>query len=336
LRKINRRLLLFLEIAAAVALLYYIFQIVPFAGVSRSLRAARMGEVVAGLVLLFAARVTAAFRMKLLTDRQGLSFSLAELFEISTTASFYNLLLPGTISGGIVRWYKLARQGQPMRALASLTWDRLADATMVAAIGVAGWLLAPPAGPHAAVGPALLVVFGGLGILHLAGFSQRAGQLLLRPIEIVSARFRAEWARTKLREAVAAARRYHEAGGGFPYAVAALSLLSQLLGAAAFVLWARSLGISAGVAELTWARSCFMLVVLLPVTFAGLGAREGILILLLRPYGVSGAEAVALSFLQLGASLVMAGVGGVFELRSLWRRRSAESGGAAAPPEANR
>ncbi|MGH7629148.1 MAG: alkaline phosphatase family protein [Gemmatimonadales bacterium] len=69
-------------------------------------------------------------------------------------------------------------------------------------------------------------------------------------------------------------------------------------------------------------------------SIAGPDSALGILILLLRPYGVSGAEAVALSFLQLGGTLVMAGLGELFELRSLRRmQRSAETGGAAAPPE---
>jgi hypothetical protein len=119
---------------------------------------------------------------------------------------------------------------------------------------------------------------------------------------------------------------------GFAVTVAASSLASQLTGAAAFFLWARSLDTVVGFTELTWARSCYHLVVLLPITFAGLGAREGILLLLLQPYGVSGADAVALSFLQLGGTLAMATLGGLFELRNLWRvDDSAKPRGVAAP-----
>jgi uncharacterized membrane protein YbhN (UPF0104 family) len=121
----------FLTIVVAGALLYYVFRVVPFADVMRSLRSAQIGKVVLGLALLLATRIIAAVRMKLLTDKQGLSFTLLEIFEISTTATFYGLILPGTVSGGLVRWYKLARQGSSVGALASLTWDRLADATTV-------------------------------------------------------------------------------------------------------------------------------------------------------------------------------------------------------------
>jgi uncharacterized membrane protein YbhN (UPF0104 family) len=318
---IRRRVSRFLKLAVAGALLYYIFRVVPFADVMRSLRSAQLGKVAVGMGLLFATRIIAALRMKLLTDKQGLVFSLPEIFEISTTATFYGLVLPGTLSGGAIRWYKLARQGDPMRALASLTWDRLADATMVALTGVVFWLASRPSAGHTAIGPALLAACAGLLVLYLAGFSRGVGELLLRPIEIAGRRLAPDWLRTRGGELAAAARRYHEPAGRFQYKVAALSLASQLAGATAFFFWAGSLGSSVGFAELGWVRSCYMLVVLLPITFAGLGAREGILILLLRPYGVSGAECVALSFLQLGGTLVLAALGGLFELRSLWRVR---------------
>jgi uncharacterized protein (TIRG00374 family) len=314
-RTVRQGLIRLLPIAVAVALLYYIFRVVPLSAVADALGAAQSAEVLAGLGLLFVTRLLAALRMKLLTDRQGLSFSPVELFQIGTTATFYGLVLPGTISGGLIRWYKLAKQGEPVRALAALTWDRLADAAALAAIGVGAWLFSRPSGPHAVVGPGLAAVLAALFALYLAGFSHRIGGLLLRPIESIGRRLGNRWGSTKLVEAAAAARRYHKAEPGFPYVVAGLSLASQLSGAVAFLLWARSLGMGIGFAELTWPRVCYMLVVLLPITFAGLGTREGILILLLRPYGVSGAEAVAVAFVQLGATLVMAAIGGLSELK---------------------
>ena len=186
------------------------------------------------------------------------------------------------------------------------------------------------AGAHRIVGPTLFAVCGGLLAMCLAGFSRSVGDLLLRPIE--AAALRLGRARAGLAEVVAAARRFQGVSAGFAYAVAALSLASQLAGAAAFFLWARSLDISVGFPELAWARSSYMLVLLLPITFAGLGAREGILILLLQPYGVSGTDAVALSFLQLGGTVAMAALGGLLELRKVWRvRGSAETRGVAAP-----
>ena len=69
------------KLAVAGGLLYYVFRVVPFAEVLHSLRSAQPGKVAAGLALLFVARLIAAVRMKALTDKQGLSFSLSEIFE---------------------------------------------------------------------------------------------------------------------------------------------------------------------------------------------------------------------------------------------------------------
>jgi uncharacterized protein (TIRG00374 family) len=322
------------KLALAGALLYFIFRVVPFREVLQTLRSAQPGMALVGLGLLFGARLIAASRMKILTDKQGLVFSLSEIFEISTTATFYGLVLPGIVSGGLIRWYKLARQGQSVGALASLTWDRLADATSVAVIGVACWLLSRPADVRTTLGPVLLAACIGLVCLYLTGFSRRVGALLFPRIESAAGRLRSEWARTRVAKVAAAGRRYHQAEADFPLRVAVLSLASQLVGLAAFACWSRSLSMSVGFAELGWARSCYLLTVLLPITFAGLGAREGILILLLRPYGVTGAEAVALAFLQLGGTLTMAALGGLFELRRLWPlQRSTETRGSPAPLE---
>jgi uncharacterized protein (TIRG00374 family) len=178
----RRALVRLLPAAIAAALLVYIFRVVPFGEVLRALHSAHWGGVVLGLGLLLAARIIAARRMQLLTDKQGLTLSLAELFEISTATTFYGLILPGTLSGGMVRWYKLARRGSAIGALASMTWDRLADAMTVAVVGVVCWAISPVAGAHAAVGPALIAVCGALMALYMAGFSRRAGEPLLRAL----------------------------------------------------------------------------------------------------------------------------------------------------------
>jgi uncharacterized protein (TIRG00374 family) len=312
-----------LTVAGAIALLLLIFRVVPFADVMRSIRSAEPAKLAIGFALLFLGRLLAAWRMKLLTDEQGLRLRLTEIFEIGTTSTFYGLILPGTLSGGLVRWYKLAKQGNAVGALASLTWDRLADTAGVGMIGILGWVLSRPAGAHGVIGPGLLGVSAALVALYVAGFSRSVGNVVLRPIDAAVRRLReGGWLRGKLEAVTVAARSYHGLGAWFPTKVALLSLAVQLTGSVGFFVWAQALGSPVGLAEVTWARACYTLVLLLPITFAGLGAREGVLILLLRPYGVTGADAVALSFIQLGGTFILAILGGIFEFRSFWRRRA--------------
>ncbi|HET9726076.1 MAG TPA: lysylphosphatidylglycerol synthase transmembrane domain-containing protein [Gemmatimonadales bacterium] len=319
--EIKKTLTRVLTVAGAIGLLLLIFRVVPFADVMRSIRSAEPTKLAIGFVLLFVARVVAAWRMKLLTDEQDLRLSLPEIFEIGTTSTFYGLILPGTLSGGLIRWYKLARQGNAVGALASLTWDRLADTVAVAILGVAAWALSRPTGAHALVGPGLLGVTVALVALYLAGFSELVGNVVLRPIDAAARRLRAGWLRSKLEAVGVAARSYHGLGAVFPTKVGLWSLAVQLVGSVGFYVWAQALGSPVGLAEVTWARACYTLVLLLPITFAGLGAREGVLILLLQPYGVTGADAVALSFIQLAGTLILAILGGLYEFRTFWRRR---------------
>jgi uncharacterized protein (TIRG00374 family) len=311
-----------LTIAAALGLLLLVFRVVPVADVMRSIRSARPGPLALGFVLLVLARVVAAGRMKLLTDEQGLRLTSPEIFEIGTTSTFYGLILPGTLSGGLIRWYKLARQGNGAGALAALTWDRLADTVAVAIIGVLGWALSGPTTAHSIVGPSLLALSVGLVALYLAGFSTRVGDVVLGPIDAATRRLREGRLRSKLAAVARAARSYHGLGAWFPTKVALYSLGVHLVSSVGFYVWARALGSPVGLAEVTWAWACYTLVLLLPITFAGLGAREGVLILLLKPYGVTGADAVALSFIQLAGTLLLASLGGAYELRTLWRRRN--------------
>jgi uncharacterized protein (TIRG00374 family) len=320
---VRKTLTRILTVAGAIGLLLLIFRVVPFAEVMRSIRSAEPAKLATGFALLFLGRLLAAWRMKLLTDEQGLRLRLTEIFEIGTTSTFYGLILPGTLSGGLVRWYKLARQGNAVGALASLTWDRLADTAAVGVLGIFGWLLSRPTGAHGLIGPSLLGVSAGLAALYVAGFSRTVGSVVLRPIDAVTRRLReGGWIRGKLEAVTVAARSYHGLGAVFPTRVALLSLAVQLTGSVGFFIWAQALGSPVGLAEVTWARACYTLVLLLPITFAGLGAREGVLILLLRPYGVTGADAVALSFIQLGGTLILAILGGIFEFRSFLRRRA--------------
>jgi uncharacterized membrane protein YbhN (UPF0104 family) len=177
----------------------------------------------------------------------------------------------------------------------------------------------------------LVALWTGLVVLFVAGFSAQLGNIVLRPIDAAVLRLREGWLGDRLVAVARAARSYHGLGPWFPTRVALYSLGVHVASAAGFYIWALALGAPAGLAEVSWAWACYTLVVLLPITFAGLGAREGVLILLLRPYGVTGADAVALSFIQLAGTLVLALTGGAYEFRTFWRRRGRPPADAVAP-----
>ena len=56
---------------------------------------------------------------------------------------------------------------------------------------------------------------------------------------------------------------------------------------------------------------------MLPLSFSGFGIREGGLILLLSPYGIPGAMAVALSFLLYLCRILVGVAGGLLEAKNV-------------------
>jgi uncharacterized membrane protein YbhN (UPF0104 family) len=68
------------------------------------------------------------------------------------------------------------------------------------------------------------------------------------------------------------------------------------------------------VVSLAWIRSGMMLAAMLPVSFAGLGLREGASVFLLEMFGVSPQLAVAFSLLAFASTVLAVGlVGGLAE-----------------------
>jgi hypothetical protein len=69
-----------------------------------------------------------------------------------------------------------------------------------------------------------------------------------------------------------------------------------------------------------WTRSAAVLVTVLPVSLAGLGLREGAFVLLLAPYAVAPADALAYSLLAFATTVLAVGlIGGAIEAFRLLR-----------------
>jgi len=83
-----------------------------------------------------------------------------------------------------------------------------------------------------------------------------------------------------------------------------LSLSMHLLGVLSFYAFALSVGVDVSFIIIGWVRSFIHIVTMLPISFSGLGVREGTLIVLLQGYGVSASDAVGLSFLLFGGCQV--------------------------------
>ena len=311
-----------LKAAVSAGLLLLIFRSVPFSAIWSSLRQAHPWDVAAGLLLAVPMTVIAAIRLQLLLSSIGVPVPLGQVLRINLTSSFYSLVLPGFLSTGVLRWYRLNRAGSPgAHTFAVLLLSRLIETTIVLVSGLTFWLLEGMPGDERVMVPLFAALFLGLGAVYLIGFNRATAERLRTSLTIG----RTAWVWASVREpllAVVDAIR----DLGHPLArrrvtVIGISLVGHLLGILLFLFFARGLDIALSLPAAGYTRSMLLLAGMLPLSIGGFGVREGGMILLLAPYAVAPPQAVALAFLLLGRDLIGIGVGGWLELRSWLARK---------------
>ncbi|HEY8196515.1 MAG TPA: lysylphosphatidylglycerol synthase transmembrane domain-containing protein [Gemmatimonadales bacterium] len=311
-----------LKAAVSVGLLLLIFRSVPLSAIWSSLRQAHPWDVAAGLLIAVPMTVIAASRLQLLLSSIGVSVSLGQVLRINLTSSFYSLVLPGFLSTGVLRWYRLNRAGSPgAHTFAVLLLSRLIESTIVVLSGLTFWLLEGMPGDERVMVPLFAALLLGLGAVYLIGFNRTTAER----VRVSLTGGRAAWVSASVREpllAVVDAIR----DLGHPLArrrvtVVGLSLVGHLLGILLFLFFARGLDITLPLTAAGYTRSMLLVAGMLPLSIGGFGVREGGMILLLHPYGVAPQRAVALAFLLLGRDLIGISAGGWLELRAWLARR---------------
>ena len=253
--------------------------------------------------------------------RRGMSIKTAKIAEATFAAQFYGLFLPGSLTGGAVRWYRIAKvSGKKTAALAAIVVSRGIYLLALMALGI---LFVLADGKEDSIVTTLALV--GLVVCLLGVCLAVLNASTLRLARRMQRRASDKWPaalRTVLDRLITTA----EAFGALPSRVlgwiVSLGLLENLVGMISVFLLAKAVSMEIGFASLAWVRSTIQLADLLPISFAGIGIREGGLIVLLGPYGVPNQEAVALGVLVFSRLILNEGVGAILEARRVFLNSS--------------
>lgn len=289
---------------------------VDLAAVGRALVAAPLPLLALAAALFFLMHVLNAVKLRILLPDQRVGRLLAH----TLVAQFYALVLPGQLAGEAVKAYRLSRADAASsvgasdggRVVSAVVFDKvtgIGGLLLVTLVGLVlemarfgGGLLLAVMAVLAALAVAVLALAWRptrVGLLSLlswrAGARRRAW--LLGPLD----RFLAAWqvqARQPGRAALSVM-------GGVAVQVVAVAG-SQALGAAVgidqpFSVWSVVIGVMS-------------VIVLLPVTVAGIGLREASLVGLLDPVGVPHSQSLGLGLGILAFQVLMALVGAVIDL----------------------
>jgi uncharacterized protein (TIRG00374 family) len=258
-----------------------------------------------------------AGRLKNLADWQGLDVPFKEIVKINFISGFYGTVLAGEVVGGAVRWYRLyAIDRKGAEALAAIVFARIVSIAFLALLGI---LFASLDRVHPYFHTTVLIlssILTTIVAIALLGFHPRA---IAIKVSLDQARHRLlpGWLRAQLGKLIIATTRFHKLPLKSVFTIAGFSLLEHMSGVLLMLLLAHSLDIAITFTQIGWVRSVVLIVTFIPASISGLGVREGALLVLLQPYSIDGADALALSLLIFGRTLVIAGIGGILEL---WER----------------
>jgi uncharacterized membrane protein YbhN (UPF0104 family) len=254
----------------------------------------------AALGLHLAAQVISTWRWQLFARPLGLGGTFREYLSYYFVGMFFNLVLPTSVGGDVVRaWYLAHRPGsqpgQRMPAFISVLADRVSGVVVLSLVACTAALMCPIQLPSAiartvaAVGVAAAAGVVGLPILE---------RVLHRPL-FASQRL------DHLRRLVVGGMTYYR-NGRLIAGTTALSLVVQVN--SVIVMALIGAGLSLPVPPLYYGvlMPLMTLLTLLPVSVNGMGLREVSTALLLAPLGVGEAEAVTLAFLLFAAQTVAA------------------------------
>jgi glycosyltransferase 2 family protein len=309
------------KIAVSAVIIFILLKKIPLSEIAAALSSANIFIVIIGLITGPVILLISAVNTKVLLDAQGVRMKLSKIFEINYSAEFYNFLVPGFLTGGLIRWHQFSRSsGKPAASLATVAFVRLWDTIILLGVGLLLWLMDPIARQRPVIGLALGVAVSCIFIATMLCFNKNTTMFIEKKVirlHRIPARTRAKIGSVLTSLRVFDTHRRHVLS-----ATIGLTILRNMCGITAYYLFALSLGITISAVSLGWIRSVVHTILLFPISFSGIGIREGGMVVFLKDYGVIPAQAVALSFLLLLNTLGVRCIGAVVATIKFFKQHS--------------
>jgi uncharacterized protein (TIRG00374 family) len=313
----QRLLPLLLRAAASALVLAALLWFVRSENLLTRLLTMHLGWLALGVACLVGVVVSSSLRWQMLLRGYQVACGFTEALLLYFVALFFTLFLPGSVGSDAARSFYVARRyGRLSAVLLATLQERLAGLGALLVLGLIGTAVL-----RSVLGGALFATLSlvQLGTLLLVALALAPGPLIAlarrlwaraaawpRLSALVSHRLTQRAARflAPAAEPLRLSRRQR--------ALLALALVgSSLFGIATYWSLGRALGLSIPWLVLAMASSVVTLARTLPISLNGVGVGEGAFVVMLAPFGVPAADALALSLAGLAAHTFVALVGGL-------------------------
>ena len=281
---------------------------------------------VAMYTAVLAIQVLNALQLQRLLRGIGVEVRLGRAFLASQLASFYSLIVPGDLAASAAKWANLSvATGKRSLVLNALLYNKLLTMTVPAAIGAMALAIDNPFG-RLWVTVLAFVIFGGLLLLMALLYSPRLGTWSERRIRWIADRF-PERIALRLGFAINSLTEVRRLPGREHVLLLSFAIVGVSLGVARVFFGIEALDLGVSPFAVLWIMAFTLIARLLPITVANLGIRESLLVVALTPLGVPAEQAVALGLLGFSTIVLLAVIGGVYQITLLagWSSRRGNS-----------
>jgi glycosyltransferase 2 family protein len=307
-----------LRLIASAALLTATFWFIPITEVIEALKSVKFGYAAAAISVMMLTAYLDALALWLPLNRVSVPGSKWSVFKIKMITRFYGQFLPSELMASAVKMHRLAGPTKQWgEVAAALAFCRLVSMLVLVLLGFILWAFEMPTGPGRWAGFLLAGMGAALLTAHFAVASHTANRLAQRLFNMRGA----GWLKGKFYNKVMSVAQTtvdsYRLFGSTTVPIIFLALSRHILGIVSFGLTALSLDIHLSFLTIGWIRVVIHSLLMLPISVAGFGVREGTLVVLLQEYAVSPNEAVALAFLLFTLTVLANSIGGVFEIKNL-------------------
>jgi uncharacterized membrane protein YbhN (UPF0104 family) len=258
----------------------------------------------AAAVLYVATQCVSSYRWQVMARPLGFDLPWRRFAGLFYVGTYFNLMLPTSVGGDVVRAWQLGGTGRRSAALLSVLVERGSGLLVLLLLAVAATLGSPrPLEPWVTASVFGLAGCAAAGLLGLAV----AGRLTRR-------RLGPDSRLGRLRAAGAEAWRVYRRRPGLVLTATGLSVYVQAVNVVVVWLIDRALGMGVPLSYYAIAVPVVTLLTLLPVSLNGMGVREAAMGLMLGPVGVAPTLAGSLAFLWFGVQVAAGLTGGVVYL----------------------
>lgn len=308
-----KNLKFFLQLFITTLIFWYLAYKIPLQQVYQALHKSEIKWFAIALIFILISLSLMSVRMKLMMQTQKINISLWDVFQIRLISFYYKLFIPGGALANIgILFYKFTqiRKDQKPEIISAIMFDRILATIGLSLLGLLCILISKPNLPPILISMLSLIFISTLAFIIFASnekVSNIIEEYLNKYNNEVSAKF------TKFLYTINEFRKLTKPD---LFCLIILAFMPHIFGIFAFAAISQSMGLHLSLLDWGWIRSVVILGTMLPISLAGIGIRDGILIFVLHQYSVTANTAWALSFLVLAATALWpAFLGLILELK---------------------